>query len=54
MTVYKIMYGGTAVVGIVVSKDGNTNSDQALANWNSANPSYEGDSAESAPFLEQP
>lgn len=48
------MYGGTAVVGIVVSKDGTTGGDQALSAWNNANPSYEGDSAESAPFLEQP
>ncbi len=51
MIVYKIMYGGTVVVGIVVSKDGNTTGDAALSEWNSKNPSYQGDSAESAPFL---
>ncbi len=53
MTVYKIMYD-SVVVGIVVSKDGNTNSDAALSAWNATNPSYQGESAESAPFLEQP
>ena len=48
------MYGGDTCVGIVVSKDGGTNGDAALSAWNAANPSYAGESAESAPFLEQP
>ena len=52
MVVYKIMYGGTAVVGIVVSKDGGTSGAAAMAAWNQANPSYAGDSVEEAPFLE--
>ncbi len=54
MQVYKIMYGGSVVVGIVVSKDGNTTSDQALEAWNNANPGYAGESAEAGRFLEQP
>ena len=52
MKVWKIMYGGTAVVGLVVDKDGSHSSDEALSAWNSANPSYQGDSAESGPFME--
>lgn len=52
MTVYRIMYD-SVVVGIVVSHSG-SGTDQALSAWNAANPSYAGDRAESAPFLEQP
>ncbi len=53
MTVYRIMYD-SVVVGIVVSKGGATGADAALSAWNAANPSYAGESAEDAPFLEQP
>lgn len=51
MKVYKIMYGST-VVGLVVDKDGSHSDDEALEAWNGANPSYQGDSAESGPFME--
>ncbi len=54
MIVYKVMYGGSVVVGIVVSKDGGITSDEALAAWNEANPGYQGESAEVGRFLEQP
>jgi len=39
-------------VGLVVNKDGNLSTDQALAAWNAAQPNYAGDSAESSPFIE--
>ena len=51
MKVFKIIYGGSVVVGIVVDKDGSKSSDDALAAWNAANPSYQGDSAEEGRFL---
>jgi hypothetical protein len=52
MKVWKIMYGGSVVVGIVVNKDGSKSSDEVLAAWNAANPGYQGESAEEGRFLE--
>ena len=51
MKVFKVMYD-EVVVGIVVDKDGSHSNEDALEAWNSKNPSYQGDSAEEAPFLE--
>lgn len=38
-------------VGVVVNQDGNLSSDDALSAWNTANPSYQGDTAAEGPFL---
>lgn len=51
MIVWKVLYG-ELTVGIVVDKDDTLNPDTALSTWNNANPSYLGELAESAPFME--
>lgn len=50
MKVFKIMYDST-VVGLVVDESGSHTDDEALEAWNNANPSYQGESAESGPFI---
>jgi hypothetical protein len=44
------MYEQTQV-GIVVDQHGALDPDGALAAWNENNPSYQGDSSASAPFI---
>ena len=39
------------VVGIVVNQDGTMTEDAALSLWNSQQPSYQGDTAMSGPFI---
>jgi len=50
--VWKIMYGSLVVVGLVLDTYGSHSANEALSAWNSAHPSYQGDSAESGPFME--
>lgn len=50
MKVFKILYD-EIVVGIVVNENDDLTDDEALSAWNDKNPSYQGDTAESAPFL---
>ena len=38
-------------VGVVISQDGTLTPDQALSDWNAAQPSYQGDTAAEGPFL---
>lgn len=52
MKVFKVMFDNV-VVGIVVDKHGTLSPDAALQAWNNAQPSYGGDTAESAIFIEQ-
>jgi hypothetical protein len=39
-------------VGVVLDSNGSHNADEVLSAWNAANPSYQGDTAASGPFLE--
>ena len=39
------------VVGLVVDQNGSHSADDCLNAWNAANPSYQGESAESGPFV---
>jgi hypothetical protein len=51
MKAYKILVDGV-VIGFVINPSGNASSDAALSAWNNANPSYQGDTAEDARFVQ--
>lgn len=52
MKIWEIMYGDSAVVGLVVDKAGTLSANEALSTWNASNPSYQGDSAIEGRFIE--
>lgn len=39
------------VVGVVLDQDGSHSADQALATWNNAHPSYQGDTAMTVDYM---
>jgi hypothetical protein len=50
MKIFQVMYD-EVTVGIVADPSGSHTSDDALQAWNTANPSYAGDSARETEFV---